>query len=169
MQIVERWLPRDKKNVFDTRPVKCVKKLILHDPGVNVSADRLIEYFRDPKNVRPGSYHDVIQDDTIFHLIPYSNRAIHAGTFETSEVWPEIADSGLQNAYSLGICIIRGHYHKPTIAAHLRKLCLLFDLDPFTDILCHYQISSKKTDPILLQDKTIYADLIREIAEGGLA
>ena len=164
---VEAYLPKDKRNVFDPRRIVRVQKIILHDPGSEHNAKQLIKYFNDPKNTRPGSYHDVIEGDTVYHLIEHTYRAIHAGTFEFSQLWPEVGEKGVQNAYSLGVCLIRGRLHFPTVAEYLERLCLKYNLDPFTDILCHYHLSHFKTDPIALFDHAEYKRLIEMVAKGS--
>jgi len=164
---VEAYLPKDKRNVFNPRRIVRVQKIILHDPGSEHNAKQLINYFNDPKNTRPGSYHDIIEEDTVYHLIDHTYRAIHAGTFEYSMMWPEIGTSGTQNAYSLGVCITKGHFHFPTVAKYLEDACIKYDLDPFTDILCHYHLSHFKTDPEILLDYTEYKKLIEMVAWGA--
>ena len=163
---VDAYLPRTKINVSHPYDIIKVQKIILHDPGNNWTAEQLIQYFNHPRNVRYGSYHDVLEGDTVYHLIDHKKRAFHAGTKEESELWRDLPRQGWQNAYSLGICMTRPGWCLETLASYVEGLCLLHNLDPFTDVLCHYQIASEKTDPIKLQDNQQLGKLIALIALG---
>lgn len=131
------------------RKIKEVKKLVLHDPGNNQSAKQVISWFENPSNDRHGSYHEIIARRTIYHLIPFDEIAHHAGKLERSESWWEMGTSGMQNHFSLGICLIREGFDLKFVASELSLLCNRFGLHPYRDIFCHFEIDSLKTDPLI--------------------
>jgi len=147
---VDAYLPRTKLNVCHPYDIIKVQKIILHDPGNDWTAEQLI----------------LIEGDTVYHLIDHKKRAFHAGTKEDSYLWRDLPRQGWQNAYSLGVCMTRPGWCLETLASYVEGLCLFHNLDPFTDVLCHYQIASNKSDPIQLQDSQELGKLIRLIAEG---
>jgi N-acetylmuramoyl-L-alanine amidase CwlA len=150
-----------RPNTRPGRPIKTVRKLVLHDPGNEQTAQQVLEWFNNPDNKRMGSYHDIIEGRRVFGLIPYNELAYHAGTFEYCPHWPEIGQSGMQNHFSLGICLIRGQFEVQTVVSHLTKLCQEFHLNPHKDILCHYHIDSNKKDPQIFYVNQLYLEEIK--------
>jgi len=147
-----------RPNLFDNRePV--IKKIILHDPGNNQTYSQLRRWFETTS--RYGCYHDIIEGDTVYQIVPYNKRAFHAGTFDFSEFWPEMGTLGFQNNNSLGVCGIRNHNSWEVGARHIANLLTQYDLMP-KDVLCHYHLTKSKTDPIELRGE-FYSTFLDEV------
>jgi N-acetylmuramoyl-L-alanine amidase CwlA len=138
---------RTQDKLWDTRPVLKVEKIVLHDPANDQSAQQVINYLNSPANKGCFGYHDIIQSDIIYHFTPYNLRATHAGAFYPTELWTR-GRCGTQNAYSLGICIIRPGADWDFVGRHIGQLCAQYDLHPLDDVLCHFHLHETKTDPL---------------------
>lgn len=147
MKIVKDYLTH-RPNLFDDNLTR-IDKFILHDPGNNQSYSQVRRWLETTSRV--GCYHDVIEGDTVYQLVPHDKRVFHAGTFEFSDHWPEIGTNGTQNRFSLGICGIRNTNCWETGAKYIAYLLKEYGLGFTNRVNTHYQLSTLKTDPIELQ------------------
>lgn len=160
MKIVQDYLDH-RPNLFDDG-LGHVDKIILHDPGNNQSYAQVRRWFETTSRV--GCYHDIIEGDTVYQIVPHDKRVFHAGTFEYSEFWPELGTTGNQNKYSLGICCIRNTNAFETASRYVAQLLKDYQLRFANSVLTHYQLSTKKIDPIELHGD-MYTLFLDEVAK----
>jgi N-acetylmuramoyl-L-alanine amidase CwlA len=137
---------RVASKLWDNRQIVQVEKIVLHDPGNEQTAQQVIQYLNSEHNHHNVGYHDIIEGNEIFHFTPYNLRATHAGAFYPTEHWSR-GRTGTQNAYSIGVCVIRPGSDWDFVGRHIAKLCARYDLHPLDDVLCHFQIHDSKQDP----------------------
>jgi hypothetical protein len=77
--------PPARQQFYSTRNRALTGCTVLHDTesafdemGVDTGAENVAEFIRTRST--PGSYHDLVDSDSIVHLVPYQSGAFHDGT-----------------------------------------------------------------------------------------
>jgi N-acetylmuramoyl-L-alanine amidase CwlA len=143
-----------------TRPgikLKGVKKIVMHytaDPGATAQNEH--DYFNGPaiQEKRFASAHIFIDKTEAICIIPLDEVAYHANDVEArnADGSPYRGVEALKpnaNFLSIGIemCIEKdGSFHPDTVSRavdEVASLCKQFNLDPFNDIVRHYDVTKK--------------------------
>jgi N-acetylmuramoyl-L-alanine amidase len=138
--------------------IKQIKGLVLHyiqNPGTSARMNRnYFESLKTHKNIYASSHFIIDLSGEVFCCVPMDEVAYHCGenrkkgflytdfAIEKFGVWP--------NAHTIGIEFchldLLGHYTEETVAAGYElcsDLCELYNLDPVSDIVRHYDITGK--------------------------
>lgn len=150
-----------------------VRKLVLHYTANNgAGAENHYKYFGNLKD-RYASAHIFVDKDEALNIVPLNEVAYHANDIQkyvngqpyrgVSELKPNA------NYLSIGVemCLEKdGSFHKDTIERTENvfvELCKKFKLDPITDIVRHFDITSKNCPAPWVKDTDKFIDFKKAV------
>jgi N-acetylmuramoyl-L-alanine amidase CwlA len=159
-----KWVRGQKKR-------RSTQYIDIHDPGSTASVDGLFKYL-EKDAVRYGSYNTIFGGGRIIEIIPedevsYSNGHLDHLTGYFKKRFPELSKNGLQNWDSLSLCCCRIDNFGTILAEDWKNLVwytktklVKYGLKS-SDVIPHYNITTRKVDPLLFWNDRSELDRFR--------